>query len=222
MNDNYRLLSALNGVAVKCLIAFWWEKHQLTVTELEVRIGHDKNTVRKALAQLALFGLSAKVISSQETWCLTSQGYQLPFPLDSLPAPSGVMSSGGEKFSPPVTTTAAVNLDPDLNSLSNSSSSSSKSGENFTSPLIPGGDVIVENLKTLHARGIMGKKADKIARLDWVTPDYINAHVDQVLDDGDRLGLAICRMEDGDPAPETEADERAKYVTGKYADHIMS
>ncbi len=75
----------------------------------------------------------------------------------------------------------------------------------------------MENLATLHARGIMGKKADKIARLDWVTPDYINAHVDLVIDEGNRLGLAIRRMEDGDPAPEPEVDERAKYVTGKYA-----
>lgn len=216
MNDNYRLLSALNGVAVKCLIAFWWEKRQLTVTELEPRVGHDKNTVRKALAQLALFGLSAKVISSQETWCLTSQGYQLPFPLDTLPAPSGIMSPVGEKFSPHVTTTTTLNLNSDLRT---SSSSSSNSGENFTSPQIPGGDAIMENLATLHSRGIMGKKADKIARLDWVTPDYINAHVDRVTDDGDRLGLAIRRIEDGDPAPEDRNDRR-RYITGKYADHI--
>lgn len=219
MNDNYKLLSALNGIAVKCLIAFWWEKRQLTVTELEPRVGHDKNTVRKALAQLALFGLSAKVISSQETWCLTSQGYQLPL-RDALPTPAdALMSPVGENFSPHVTTTTTA-FNPDLRNLT-SSSSSSKSGENLTSPQSAN---VAENEATLKGRGIMGRKAAAIARLEWVDPDYINAHVDQVQRDGDRLGLAIKRMEDGDPAPkqETVAEswDRLKYISGKYADHI--
>lgn len=216
MNERYHMLTALKGPAIKCLIALVWEQRQLTVTELETRIGHDKNTVRKALAQLALFGLAGQVISSQETWHLTDKGYQLPLPLNTLPD-AGVMSASGEKNFHPVTTAAAVNSDLNLRL---SSSSSSNSGENFTSPQIPGGDVIMENLATLHSRGIMGKKADKIAHLDWATPDYINAHVDQVIEDGDRLGLAIVRMEDGDPAPESTVDSWQKYLSGKYADHI--
>jgi hypothetical protein len=57
----------------------------MTETELEPRVGHDKSTVRKALAQLALYNLAAKVMGSKETWHLTDIGYQLPLPFDAVP-----------------------------------------------------------------------------------------------------------------------------------------
>jgi hypothetical protein len=206
MNDNrYQLLAALSGIAVKCIIAFCWERRQLTITELEPRVGHDKSTVRKALAQLALYGLAGQVIATQETWCLTDKGFQLPLPLDSLPA--SIMSTDGEKFSPLTTTTSILTSSPD----------------EAVVVVAPGGENFTSNLETLHAHGIMGKKAETIAALKWVTPDYIAAHVAKVKLDGQRLGLAIHRMEMGDPKPESEDDTTSswnKYLGGKYADHI--
>jgi hypothetical protein len=209
IDHRYQLLAALSGVAIKVIIAFVWERRQLTVTELEPRVGHDKNTVRKALAQLALYGLAGQVISSQETWCLTDKGVQLPLPLDALPAPvtstspQDALEGRGENFTT-VTTTTALNPDIPTNA-----AEVAATRENFTA-----------NLKALHAHGIMGRKADLIAGLEWTTPDYIDAHVERVHEEGKRLGLAICRMESGDPAPSHEANDRYRYIEGRYADHI--
>jgi len=217
MNDRYTMLAALKGTAIKCLIVFCWEQRQLTITEISMYVGHDDSTVRAAMRQLNLYGLAAPVLSSQETWHLTSKGFQLPLPINQL-VTAGENFASEEEISPLRTTTTAVNLNSDLR---NSSSSNSAPGENFSSPVQePLPDHVAENLATLHSSGIMGKKANLLARLDWVTPDYINAHVDQVLEEGNRLGLAIRRMEDGDPAPESPVEDRRKYISGKYADHI--
>jgi hypothetical protein len=184
----YQLLAALSGTATKCLLAFWWERRQLTVSELEPRVGHDKNTVRKALAQLALYGLAGQVISSQETWCLTNKGYQLPLPLDAL---------SGEKNSPLTTTTT---LDP--SGLNLSSSSSTPGGENFTTDE---SEAYEAALEALFAHNIRGRKAEKLAALEWVTPEYVHAHVAQVKREHQKLGLAIVRMEAGEePAPDPD------------------
>jgi hypothetical protein len=205
VTHRYQLLAALSGIAIKCIIAFAWERRQLTVTELETRVGHDKNSVRKAMAQLSLYGLAGQVISSQETWCLTDKGFQLPLPLDALPATAApVTSTSGENFTT-VTTTTTLNPDPPANVVV------AATRENFTA-----------NIRSLNRHGIMGRKAQNIAELEWVTPEYIDAHVEQVRRDRQRLGLAICRMESGDPAPENQpADDRYGYISGKYADHIQ-
>jgi hypothetical protein len=220
MNERYQLLAAINGVAIKCLVAFVWEARQLTITELEPRVGHDKNTVRKALAQLALYGLAAQVISSRETWHPTDKGRQLPLPLEALP-------SSGENFSPLATTTTAILNSP--SQVNSSSSSNTANGEILTSH--PEADAPqTANLQTLHDCGIMGKKAEHLSALPHVTPELIRAHVDQVKRDGQKLGLAICRLECGDPMPEEDeeghseawiqAHSRERYTGGRYADRI--
>jgi len=216
MNERYQLLAALNGIAFKCIYAFTWEQRQITVSELEPLVGHDKNTVRKALAQLALYGLASQVIGSQETWCLTDKGYQLPLPLNALAPPGGCQTASGEnftsgeKFSPPTTTTLRDYTKLPLLS----SSSSTSGGENFTTDQ-------TANLKACHQDRIFGKKAEKLAGLDWVTPEYIHAHVAQVKRDGQRLGLAIRRIEDGDPAPEPPPDQN-ETVAESWRRYIQS
>ena len=82
--ERYQLMAALTGTAIKVWLVFCWEDRQMTETELEPRVGHDKSTVRKALAQLALYDLVAKVIGCRETWHLTDKGYQLPLPIRAL------------------------------------------------------------------------------------------------------------------------------------------
>ena len=65
---------------------------------------------------------------------------------------------------------------------------------------------IAECLDALHSAGIFGGKAEKLADLNWITPEYIRAHVAQVqVEKWDRpLGMAIYRMETQQPAPELE------------------
>jgi hypothetical protein len=214
MNERYQTLAALTGAALKCLITFLWERRQLTTIELADYVGHDDQTVHKAMRQLQLYGLAAPIISRQETWHLTDKGYQLPLPLDELVSPEQTR----ERNSLVATTTTAINL----NSPVKLSSSSSKREEEKFSP----GQTA--NLQTLHDCGVMGKKAEHLSALPHVTPELIRAHVDQVKRDGQKLGLAICRLECGDPMPEEEghseawiqAHSRERYTGGRYADRI--
>lgn len=218
MNERYQTLAALTGAALKCLITFLWERRQLTTTELADYIGHDDQTVHKAMRQLQLYGLAASVISRQETWHLTDKGYQLPLPLDMLVSPG----QERERISLVATTTTAINLNPPLKL----SSSSSKREEEKISPAQTDSPLQGENLRAAHDCGIMGKKAEKIARLDGVTPKLIRAHVDKARRDGQKLGLAICRLESGDPMPEDESETetsinlKKKYLGGKYGQYI--
>jgi hypothetical protein len=57
---------------------------------------------------------------------------------------------------------------------------------------------IQENLQALKKAGIHGIKAKNIARLHWVTAEYIQEHVKQAVEiDEQTIGLAIWRMEHG-------------------------
>lgn len=212
MNERYQTLAALKGPALKCLIVFCWERRQMTITELATHVGHDDQTVRQAMRQLELYGLAGQVINSQETWHLTDCGYQLPLPLGQLSPPEE-----REKFSPLTTTTTSILISSD--ELSSSSSRNAPRGEILSSPVADNA-AYAANLQALHRSGIRGKKADTLSRLEWVTPEYVTAHVEKVRDDGGRLGLAICRIEDGDPMPEPAKTARDKYIGGKYAEFI--
>ena len=197
MNERYQILAALKGPALKCIVVFFWERRQLTVSELVMYVGHDEKTVRSAMRQLELYGMAGKVISSQETWHLTNIGYQLPLPMDQL-------CSRGEI--PPSTTTTTV---VDIFHSDQLCSSSSTPGEKF--PPQPAEDAEVSaNLVALHKTGIMGRKAATLARLEWVTPRYVSASHARWQHEGYSsrdTGLLIRYIEDGDPMPAGWCDQ---------------
>jgi hypothetical protein len=198
LNDRFQLLAALKGPALKCLIVFCWERRQLTISELVSYVGHDDQTVRKAMNQLQLYGLAAQVIGSQETWHLTDQGYQLPLPMESL-------CSIGEKDFLLSTTTTTLSV-PSSDSEQSGSSSSSTRGENFSSPPAdsPLDAEVSAALCALHRAGIMGRKAVALARLEWVTPRYVMAMHARWQQEGYTsrdTGLLVRYIEDGDPEP---------------------
>jgi len=57
-------------------------------------------------------------------------------------------------------------------------------------------DQIQKNMQALKKEGIRKPKANNLARLSWVTEEYIRAHVRQAIEvEGQTLGLAIWRME---------------------------
>ena len=210
MNESYQLLSALNGVAVKCIFCFVWERRQLTITELEPRVGHDKNTVRKAMRQLALYGLAAEVISSQETWCLTDKGYQLPLPMDALP-------SGEVRISPSPTTTTTVLTSFSPLQVNQVVEVSTRGGEILTTTPLTREEE--DALSALHKVGIMGKKAMELCRLEWITPEYVAGMHARWQSEGRtsrETGLLIKYMSDGDPAP--AICEECGGVGGHHAD----
>ncbi len=63
----------------------------------------------------------------------------------------------------------------------------------------------------MKAFGIYEPKARELAAMDWVNPEYIWRHVENGSRRGDSLGLVIFRMQSGDPAPLSEAEQRKEY-----------
>lgn len=84
-------------------------------------------------------------------------------------------------------------------------------------------------MDTLREYCVVGRKAEQIAELEWVTPEYIRAHMEQTRQEGDELkspvGLAVYRIQEGAPLPKKrvrrDEDDRSRYITGKYADIIQ-
>lgn len=63
---------------------------------------------------------------------------------------------------------------------------------------------VSSNLVALHKIGIMGRKAMTLARLEWITPEYIEGSHARWIQEGFTsrdTGLLIRYMEDGDPCP---------------------
>ena len=59
-------------------------------------------------------------------------------------------------------------------------------------------DRIGDNLVTLKKIGVTREKANNLARLDWVTREYIEAHYRQAVEvEHQSVGLAIWRIEHG-------------------------
>ena len=72
---------------------------------------------------------------------------------------------------------------------------------------------IEANLAAMKAGGI-GKNARtvRLAGQDWVTPEYVAAHVRQGRRERKGLGVVIVRMENGEEAPEEAPEEARKFV----------
>ena len=79
--------------------------------------------------------------------------------------------------------------------------------------------------------GIGEPKATVVAKLPYSTPEMIEQFVEEALADGQKIGLAIHRLENYDPDKKTQKrksqerkpqsrEDRQRYVTGKYSDWI--
>lgn len=83
---------------------------------------------------------------------------------------------------------------------------------------------IDNNLQALHAVGITDPKAQSLAAVRGLTPELIRAHVAAVRRDGDTIGLAIMRMERGEPVPGPSRKSRpsSQPLHGKAVEDIVS
>jgi hypothetical protein len=76
--------------------------------------------------------------------------------------------------------------------------------------------------------GVFPKKAKQLAKLPWVTQEYVKAHMELAESEGweKPVGMAIYRIESEAPMPDestyesAEERERKKYIRGKFSDQI--
>lgn len=140
--------------------------------------GYGTHSVSSALRRLGAMGLIT-ARTSRGPWCAVSvQDVQLPGA-----APSNVRIS---RNSPPPSSSCS----PSIVESSQDREDEEQRGANFA-----------QSYRALRQAGIFEPSASQLARLPYVNPQYIAAHVEAALKAGYGLGTAIYRMRHGWDAP---------------------
>lgn len=184
-------LRQLKGAPISVLLSMIFVHQAVSERWIIQTTGYSQNVVRGALNYLKECNFVQRN-GRFEAWILCDGVLQLPLVMD-LEAGE---SENDSRFSSAATATTPLNLNS-LSPIESTSSSSNRRESLNDSRSNPA--LNIEVLAELHALGIMGKKAQELAGLAWVTIPYAQAHVKKVKEEGNKLGLAITRMEQGDP-----------------------
>jgi hypothetical protein len=156
------------------------------------------NTVQQALEYLREIGI-VQQNKRFNGWCLASGAKQLPLVLpelepgdvDNSAAPGDNSNRESQNLTLDGFTTATYMHSRDARLKAEAEERESKNDSRS----------FQENLAALHETGVRGQMAEKLARLEHVTPGYVRAHAEKVERDHDSVGLLITRIRDGDPEP---------------------
>jgi hypothetical protein len=210
---------AIKGAPSSVLWALMFTKQMMTALELQQWTGYKGDNLTVALRLLVDLGWVV-ARSSRGPWAL-AEGRQLPLmdffleengsdkkfekpESDLIGFRDGVVDDGTIKvFSPTITTT----------SLTSGRATPIKSESENTREKAC--------FALLAEAGIHGKKAKQLVKLDWVTPEYIQAHFEQVKREtwDNPQGMMIYRIEGEVPAESAPAEKTYGVKTvdgGKY------
>ena len=243
------LISALGALEVQ--IAAWLLHEPLPVTQIHLCIVLHKSdkTVAKALYNLAIHQVCAH---SPEGWSLTPEGASRlfnPSPLIDLPGnacleDTRLVEAGpveqpvekGRKISESgLTTTSSIKLINnhylEKNLLgAETEVENDPEAEAVLEPKNP--ELIRECLQAAHQVGIGEPKATAVARLAYTTPEMITGYVEAAIKAGQKIGLAIYRLEhhipkekpskqEGQSLKDREWQERQRFVRGEHSDWVV-
>jgi len=189
---------AMKGAPISILVAFMFAGKSLSNLELQQWTNYKDEAITPALKLLCTLGwLTAQ--SSRGPWCL-AEGRQLP--LMSVGAFEYLAQTDHDRFEkhesgltgyPATTTTTTIEerktdksvvvVDREMNPVKPDSTVYETPGVTFEG-----------NLKACRDGNIGEPKASQIAKMPWVSPDFIKAHVESLYA-SDRIGLAIVRIE---------------------------
>lgn len=155
---------------------------------VQIGTGLSQNTVRNALSALRLMGFVQQV-RPQAGWVLSSGAMQLP--LVQMLHDGTVVDAKESKNDSVGTTTTTVNQYKLLTG--EVEEADAKESKN---------DSLTEIVSLLHLAEIYSPTAERLARMDHITRDYVIAHASRAETEGIDTALLIHRMMSRDPAPE--------------------
>lgn len=206
---------SLKGAPASILLAFVFSRRAMTALELQEWTGYKGDNITVAVRLLINLGwLIAR--SPRGPWCL-AEGRQFPLISDESDL-IGFVSSvvAAAESNEKVSTITATTTTTDRSTPIKSDSQSEEDEKTFA---------FKENIATFRELKIVGRRPQKVAALEWVTPDYIRAHVAAARDKpgiDNPEGFALTRMEDQAPMPEKELTSRhaetTKYTGGAFAE----
>lgn len=197
------LLRTLKGAPLSVLAALFLTPTAVSESWLAGMTGYHVQVVRQALTFLGPDGMGlAQRNGRYSGWHLTGEAYQLPLPLQPLPAETeNLTASAIISLSRPTTTTTNIEERSDAYAAvaAESNGSAILSPSVIHSSAEPVGRV--DNL--LRTAGVGEPTRTQLKALAWATPEYIQAHIEHGRANGDKINLVIYRIRSGDPQPET-------------------
>jgi len=202
-------LQSLKGAQAIIILAYLMIQRAMDIDELVSLTGLHNQTVRAALKQLT----TRKLLFLQRA----AHGREVWLPAgDTLFPYFSVLQLTKFSYSGPVNNNIQSRI-------LDGETSSSINSDQLTKISYSGkpAEEIQACLKALHQGGIYAEKAEMLSRLEWVTVEYIQAHIEAVKHEKwDRpLGMAIHRMETNQPVPEISLEaqpEEKQNVWGEF------
>lgn len=196
------LVGSLKGAPISVYLVMLIVRQPLGETWIAQVTRYSQMVVHHALIYLSVKGL-VRQISRFNGWVLVEEVAQLPLMIE-----AGLANI--ESLSPTTATAAigrTIKAGQQQQQDSRLTSRTREKRESFeVDPQIEA------NLKALHAAGINGRTAEKLAQLQHINPNYIQAHINYGRSRNDGIGLIITRMQDGDEAPKlrnSQSDRRS-------------
>lgn len=186
--DPLRLLRELKGAPLAVLVAFSLTRTTLSADFLVTQTGYTDKPVTTALKLLSSRGWLVKCLGG---WRI-AEGVQLPLGLGE-----------SEKF----------RLSSSSSLISGPTSCQEEEEEDRKNS-----DSFYANYRALKGYGIREPALTRLAAAEWVTPEYIHAHVRRARLDKGTLGTAIFRMDKEWELPIIE--DETPVVSHRYSDSV--
>lgn len=171
------LVRAIKGASASIVVALLFARRPMTTQELQHWTGYPTDSINQATWRLVQLGW-VSALGTRGPWSLRQDQKLLLTGWSEAGIPRAGSADLGGQESP--------ERDP--------MDADDKEEEGF-----------VRSLHTLFDAGIREPTAGRLARLPYVTPEYVAAHVALANAQGYHLGVAIYRMEHGWPMPKAKA-----------------
>jgi len=202
------LVRMLKGAPLSVLFSLMLARRPMGELWLTGVTGYSRTSIWMALKYLVEVGLIQRN-DRCEAWVLTGEAQQLPLMPGLVEEADGSLmldtdqKIGDKKVDPcsniehgVPTAAATTTIEGTLKS--------SRSSSRISDPCSKNEHGLLELLKSA---GIGEPKASQLCRLDWMTLDYAQAHIQKAKEDGIGIGLLIHRMWVQDAAPQVKRVE---------------
>lgn len=216
--EQVEFVRSIKGAAASILWILLLSGRSLTGEELQLATGYSDKPITKAMELLELRGF-VQYNGRRHGWSLPAEVAQLPLPFSRLPDGLDRRNSDLSSSSPSSSymKTSRQRLEEDDEIVPGDRRISDLGGEvdrkvsdlgngvdRRNSDLSQSVDDAVEKL--CRAAGVGRSMSKRLASCEWVTPEYVQAHLAKMERDDEPLRFAIQRMKEGDPAPDVQSD----------------
>ncbi|MGC9424031.1 hypothetical protein [Vibrio sp.] len=184
---NLATIRALKGAPLSILVAMLIARQPVGENWLVTITGYSQNTVRngcKFLTEIQMIQRNGRY-----------HGYVLTQDAKQLTLGQQELGEGQNLTLPESTTTITLNKKEDNDSEEKAAEEEARASKNDS------------RLVLLYSAGIMEPTASRLLEKNWVTKEYLEAHIDKANKERTSVGLLIHRIRSHDPIPKVRNDQ---------------